>query len=119
MCEMPSVYGCDHPKARKQHQCCECRGIIPIGETYNKHHGIWDGSADTFKVCVDCDNLREEIDKDERDPEFKTAFQHLYESVFEGGEPEFIKRFLGIKRRRSAEIRDWMIKREQELTQTV
>jgi hypothetical protein len=112
MCEMPSVYGCDHPKARKEHKCCECRGVIPVGEVYNKHRGIWDGSADTFKVCVDCDLLRNEVDNDERDPECKTAFGYLSESVFEVGDRVFVKRFLEIKRKRGAEIRDWMIERE-------
>lgn len=113
MCEMPSVYGVDHPKARKAHKCCECRGTIPAGEQYNKHHGIWDGSADTFKVCVDCDALRDDIDKNVRDPEEKTAFGYLSESVFEGN-PDFVKRFLDIKRKRGAEIRDWMLEHEKE-----
>lgn len=116
MCEMPSVYGCDHPKARKEHKCCECRGVIPIGEVYNKHHGIWGGSAGTYKVCVDCDLLRADIDKNTRNTEDQTAFRYLSESVFEGGEHELIKRFLDIKRKRGAEIKDRMIEHEQPTT---
>lgn len=108
MCEMPSVYECDRPKARKPHECCECRGAIEVGERYHKHHGIWDGAADTFKVCEDCEALRADIDRDVTDFEFKTPFGYLHESVLNGGDPVFIKRFLDIKRKRGATIQPWM-----------
>lgn len=49
--DMPSVYRCDLRKARSQHTCCECRGTIRKGETYNYHHGIWSGEAQAYKVC--------------------------------------------------------------------
>lgn len=118
MCEMPTVYGCDHPKARKEHTCYECRGKISIGETYHKHHGIWDGEADTFKVCNDCEVLRAVCDKDEPDPEFRTAFGQLCESVFESGGADLIRSYLGIKRKRGAAIQPWMLKRESYLEQS-
>lgn len=114
MNELPSVYGCDQPKARKDHKCCECRGTIAAGEKYHKHHGIWDGTARTFKVCGDCESLRAEMDKDERDPQFMTAFEGLCESVFENGEASMIKRYLDIKLKRSAVIQMWMVERELE-----
>ncbi len=112
MCEMPSVYQCDWPTARKEHTCCECHGKIAAGEKYHKHHGIWDGEADTFKVCDDCEALRAEVDKNEKDPEFKTAFGELYESVFETHYLPLVKRFMDIKRKRGAAIQPWMVERE-------
>jgi hypothetical protein len=114
--EMPSVYGCDQPKARKEHKCFECRGKISIGEKYHKHHGIWDGSAADYKVCDDCEALRKDADKDCSCVEDGTAFGELYETVFESREPEFIKRFMDIQRKRGSAIPDWMSKREAELT---
>ncbi len=116
MCELPSVYGCDRPTARKDHKCCECRGTILAGEKYHKHHGIWDGSASTFKVCEDCESLRAEVDKDERDPEWLTAFGNLYESVFESREISLIKRYLDIKRKRGSTIQPWMTERDAEMS---
>lgn len=113
MCEMPSVYACDHRKARKEHKCCECHGVIAVGEKYHNHHGIWNGQGDTFKVCEECNALRDEVDKDERDPEFKTAFTMLCEPVFESQDYGLIKRFMDTKRKRGATIMPWMIQREE------
>lgn len=114
MSDMPSVYGCDCRKARKTHECCECHGTIEIGEPYHKHHGIWSGKASTFKVCTDCEALRAECDKGERDPEFCTPFRCLYDSVFNLDDAALIKRFLDTKRKRRAAIMPWMLERESE-----
>ena len=115
MCEMPTVYECDRPKARKEHTCCECRGKISIGETYHKHHGIWDGEADTYKVCDDCEIVRDIVDKDQH-PDDKSAFGHLYESVMESHQLAIIKQWLDIRRKRGAKIEPWMLQREAELS---
>lgn len=61
MSEMPQCYRLVKRKARKDHKCCECRGLIPKGESYNYHSGIWNGEPESYKVCVDCDALREKI----------------------------------------------------------
>ena len=60
-CEMPAVYDCEKRKARKDHVCYECGGVIKKGEQYNYHHGIWNGEPGDFKICVDCDVLREQV----------------------------------------------------------
>ena len=114
MCDLPSVYRCDRPTARKDHKCCECLGTILAGEKYHKHHGIWDGSAATYKVCEDCESLRSEMDKGESDPEWITAFGNLYESVFNSCVTSLIKRYLEIKRKRGATIQPWMADCEAE-----
>lgn len=115
MLEMPTVYRCDCPTARKEHKCCECRGVISTGEKYHYHHGIWDGRGDSFKVCADCEALRSECDKDEHDLEFQTGLGMLLESVFESRDPVLIKRFMETKRKRGAAILPWMVQREAEL----
>lgn len=39
MSEPPTVCEALMPRARKLHRCCECRGIIQIGETYHLFKG--------------------------------------------------------------------------------
>ena len=113
--ELPSVYECDERKARKDHKCCECRGIISKGEIYNYHHGIWDGQAESFKVCSDCESLRGDIDVDAKEEDERTAFTDLYCNVFERGELTLIQRYMDIKTKRHAPIEEWMIKKVDEL----
>jgi hypothetical protein len=107
-CEMSSAYVCEFVMARKEHQCCECKGKILKGERYHKHHGVWDGSGFTYKVCPECELLRTEIDKDVPYVEERTAFGCLCESVFAGGELEFMRRFLETKAKRNGPIQPWM-----------
>lgn len=118
-CELPTVYGCDKPKARKAHRCCDCRGSINVGETYHRHHGIWDGRASTFKVCADCEALRAEVDKGERDPESCTAFGELGQSIIDSWEPQLFVRYMGIKRKRGAVIAPCMAELEMEMQKLV
>lgn len=108
MCEMPAAYVLDVVTARKDHLCIECKGWIKRGEKYNKHHGVWDGSGFTYKVCLECEKLRADIDKDVPYVEERTAFGNLCESVFEGGEREFMRRFLETKEKRKGPIAPWM-----------
>jgi hypothetical protein len=113
-CETPEIYCCDKPKARREHKCCECAGTIFKGEIYHRHHGIFDGDAFTYKVCVDCENLRAEVDKDCTYVEERTAFDYLYESVFERRDLEEMRKFLEIKTKRNASIPQWMKDRFDE-----
>ena len=59
--EMPSCYRLITRKARTEHRCCECHGVIEKGERYHYHSGVWDGSPASFKVCSDCEALREKV----------------------------------------------------------
>lgn len=45
-------------KARKTHRCCECSRVIPIGETYERTVGKWDGEMQTHKTCEPCQEIR-------------------------------------------------------------
>lgn len=110
MCEMPSCYGHEERKARKSHKCCECHGTIQPGEKYHYHHGVWDGDAMSFKVCMDCEALRAECDRGARYDEC-TPFEGLHDSVEGIGEPELFARFVEIKRRRGATVPQWMATR--------
>ncbi len=44
--------------ARKEHRCCECREVIPVGVRYEFFSGIWDGYADSHKTCLSCVEIR-------------------------------------------------------------
>jgi hypothetical protein len=109
---MPSCYGHEERKARKAHKCCECYGTIQPAETYHYHHGVWDGEARGFKVCVDCDCLRAECDRDARRGEC-TPFEGLHDSIDEmqPNARELFVRFVEIKRRRGATVPTWMAAR--------
>jgi len=114
MCEMPTVYACDRPTARKEHKCCECQGVIRAGEKYHKHHGIWEGEPETYKVCEDCESLRQRADSAIEYKDEMTAFTQLYETVFESRDAELVVSYVGIRRARGAVIPEWMLKREAE-----
>ena len=58
-CEPSEAYGYAERKARKQHRCCECHGTICAGERYHYHSGVQDGRPWSYKVCVDCEELRD------------------------------------------------------------
>lgn len=61
MYELPTAYRMTVRVARKAHRCCECKYIILAGEKYHYHSGVWDGRPAAFKVCVDCDALRDQV----------------------------------------------------------
>jgi hypothetical protein len=109
MCEMPSCCGHEIRKARKPHKCCECDGVIQPGENYHYHHGVWDGEAADYKVCIDCEALRAEYDADSHADEC-TALAQLSETVEGCGahEKELFVRFVDIKRKRGATVPEWM-----------
>lgn len=55
--EQPSVFEETRRKARKQYKCNSCGGRIDAGEQYIATFGVWDGDAQRFKRCIDCDQL--------------------------------------------------------------
>lgn len=98
-------------KAKKTHKCYECHGIIDIGEKYHYQSGIWAGEPASYKICVDCEELKKEIEKTIKSQYDKIAFGELYEYVFESKEVNLMHRFMITKRKRGAEIKEWMQKR--------
>lgn len=112
MNEMPSAFRQIIRKARKDHKCCECHGIIQKGEKYRYSSGIWD-DPESFKQCEDCYKLIKEINSHIREYDERVYFSGLSEYVFEGN-PSTIKRFINIKRKRKGNILPWMMKRIEE-----
>ncbi|MCX5657808.1 MAG: hypothetical protein NTZ48_06250 [Candidatus Omnitrophica bacterium] len=108
MSDYPKVYIHKHPKASKEHKCHECEGIIFSGETYHNHFGIWENGPESFKVCVDCDKLRDKIESELHGGD-QICLGELHEFVFNGGEVEDIRTFLKIKEKRRAKIEKWMV----------
>ena len=106
MSEMPSVYKCDTRKARKKHKCYECGGAIQKGEQYHNHHGVWDGSGATYKVCIECDALRDQVDKNAHYDEL-TPFGNLYDSVFSCDNPRLMISYVYTAWKRGGEVREW------------
>jgi RNase P subunit RPR2 len=45
-------------RARKQHKCDECHGVVMPGETYEATSGKWGGDVSTFVTCKHCRDLR-------------------------------------------------------------
>jgi hypothetical protein len=55
----PAFCNVEKRKARKEHQCYECRAVIPAGDTYEHTRGKWEGDISVFKVCALCLELRQ------------------------------------------------------------
>ena len=82
---MSSDFGADRviKKSRKPHRCDECFGVIPVGSTYTRHAGSWEGDFFSFVSCRPCEELRDRING--IDPYF-------YEGCFGGVGPWFDER---------------------------
>jgi hypothetical protein len=105
MIEIPSAYVHEHRKARKAHMTIECQGRIEPGEKYHCHHGIWDGVPSAFKVCEDCQALRNGINA-EVPHDDSVAFGCLMEHVAEV--PELLARYAAIMRKRRGSVPAWI-----------
>ena len=80
--ETPSCCSSSTPTARLRHRCCECWGVIEVGEKYAKLTGVWDGDALTYKTCSDCEALRHDLSKG---VEEDIALSGIYERLTESG----------------------------------
>ena len=47
--------------ARKEHVCIECQEPIPIGASYERVEGLWEGRWETFKTCIPCMRIRKDM----------------------------------------------------------
>jgi len=47
--------------AKQPHQCCECGMAIAALEQYEYTAGAWDGDFRTFKTCLPCVEIRDEL----------------------------------------------------------
>lgn len=112
MCDIAEVYEIENRKARKDHRCGDCCGVIKAGEIYRYHHGVFDGSGFSDKICADCDAIRDEMNK-KVDLYEQVCVGELQDAVFEDSD-EMIKRFIEIKIKRGCEIKPWMTERLAE-----
>jgi hypothetical protein len=102
--EAPSCYTASTPTARKPHKCCECRGLITPGEKYHRFSGIWDGEADTYKTCADCQKLREDVCReDDLGIDDMPSFRHLGDWM---DTLERKRRFVAIMEKRGATVHE-------------
>jgi hypothetical protein len=46
-------------KARKEHKCCECRGVIVKGRTYERAAGKTCGEMWSYATCAACAEIRD------------------------------------------------------------
>ena len=107
MCELPAFMNTEHPKARKEHKCFECGGVIQKGEKYEKIEGVWDGNFYRFKTCNDCAELRNEFMKDDKKSDPYMHSEIVFGNLFEECDyRDQIPRIIQIKRKRGAKIPD-------------
>ena len=58
-CELPEASTRLTPTANREHDCCECRRGIKVGDKYFRFSGIWSGIPATYKTCMRCVALRD------------------------------------------------------------
>jgi hypothetical protein len=66
MCEIDdgercSVWSERQRRARKDHKCDTCDGMIGGGEIYILHFSVFDGRVSSGRICVECELAREEF----------------------------------------------------------
>lgn len=54
---MPELLRESRPKARKDHHCSCCTGLIPAGTTYGRETLIYDGRIYDWLTCDGCEGL--------------------------------------------------------------
>ena len=47
--------------AQKEYECCECREEIKKGEKYEFVRGMWCGSWSTYRTCLTCVSIRNDV----------------------------------------------------------
>ncbi len=75
-------YRFDHPKARKDHVCSECRGLIPKGSEYEKYISKFDGDFTETKTCLLCVEIRQVFSCGEQGPPLGELWNSMRESAF-------------------------------------
>lgn len=107
---MSDCYTFKQRRARKEHICVECKGVIKKDEQYTYHSGVWEGIGQDFKVCYDCQEIRDTISEglfEDRD----LVFGGLSDSFDDMSDPTISKahdRFLETKYKRNKVFHDIM-----------
>lgn len=88
----PAFYTDEYRKAGKPHRCGECCAPIAIGEKHRVCTGKWDGSIQTYRMCLACEALDTAMRKDAECwcPVFGGLADAIAEEVSEsGGDAEY------------------------------
>ncbi len=101
------------PKSRKPNACDECNGAIAKGETYSRFSGMINGDFYAWKACCDCDDMRDDINRDIYEP---VPFGELQEHLCNSDDVENIKKMLATIEKRNGKSTDWMKERYDDLT---
>lgn len=80
--EAPEFYESSTPKARKEHECDECRRTIHVGEKYRYIAGKWDGDFETFKICLLCEEIRRSFKCDDGVTPIGYLMEDMNEALF-------------------------------------
>lgn len=88
--EPPEAFTEKPRRARKVYTCDGCYKSIAIGDTYRHMSGIWDGTPNSYKWCLDCGELYDSVHPpvDEECPirgAHEWLVEYLAESVREYG----------------------------------
>ncbi len=78
----PDVFDKILRQARKDHECSECPVPIKKGDFYYDIRGLWDGSWQNHKICQDCYDLANYLQKKEDD--FCWGLGDLFEEISNG-----------------------------------
>ena len=78
-CDYPEVWEQVTRKAKKPHQCDECRLPISKGDRYIYSKGLYDGGWYDSKTCVECDRLWKYLAQ--QDDCFCPSFGCLFDEV--------------------------------------
>ncbi len=69
-------------RARTKHRCDGCGRIIAVGEAYDRHDSLYDGSWTTEEACLECAEALTEFGKAHRfTPSPSTFSEYLSECV--------------------------------------
>ena len=112
---MPACFQSSTPVARKKHVCCECGGVIEIGEKYHLFSGVWQDGPARYKRCCDCQQLCLELDEG-NDPNEHVWFTGLVECADESQDIVvwIVLADIIYKRKGSEKILAWMREKIEE-----
>ena len=104
-CEMATCFTHITPTARFEHRCCECGGIIHRGEKYHRISGIWDNYPSRHKVCVDCEEIRDALNKTACCNDNMVAFDNLFYELTEKENSKYMAMFILNARARRTNVK--------------
>lgn len=81
-CEPFDVNRTCRRRARKEHKCCACGGVIERGQLYTYSFTVFEGSAEGLHRCARCDAIYEHLcslhTAGEDWPDWRLACGHEY-----------------------------------------